>query len=621
MKQRCELSLAPRCLGVWILLAAALGPVAVIAAEAPAIPRPRLQIINGSSQAIDLFWLKSESKRVPNGSVAPGKDTIITTSLGHRFAVVGRADQSETYVTSEVPVQAFRFEPADKDGVPAFYSQRVSAHGFPIVASARVNPYALKEAAYLVDMMLAKRPDVREAMIKSGARMCIMAHDEFTTDLPEFTRMAAGKMKDFPGVTAKDYWDARARGLGGSETDPLCSVAEENVLAYPGDPYAAECILIHEFAHNIHLRGLVNVDPTFDKRLKRAYDAAMQTGLWKGKYASVNHHEYFAEGVQSWFDNNRVNDHDHNHVHLRSQLVEYDPGLAALCREVFGETQLKYAKPTTRLTGHMDGYDPATAPKFVWPERLLQAKAEIRKAAEGRDQAARKEGKQEPPALPTAHTTRELEGWKVRVDDRLLQGAGAELGERALKLLTARLVAITTVVPEPALAKLRAITIQLDQDYGELRAMQYHPSAGWLQGKGYSERLAKCAHIPNAEGFLSPFENHRMPWVVLHELAHGFHDQTIGFDDSRVIAVWKKFRENESYKSVLTSPGHLREHYGRTDQKEFFAEMTEAYFGSNDFYPFVAGELKQAEPATFKLLEEIWGPLPGRSLSKPLPKP
>jgi len=29
---------------------------------------------------------------------------------------------------------------------------------------------------------------------------------------------------------------------------------------------------------------------------------------------------------------------------------------------------------------------------------------------------------------------------------------------------------------------------------------------------------------------------------------------------------------------------------------EFFAEMTEAYFGSNDFYPFVIGELKQAKP-------------------------
>jgi hypothetical protein len=107
-----------------------------------------------------------------------------------------------------------------------------------------------------------------------------------------------------------------------------------------------------------------------------------------------------------------------------------------------------------------------------------------------------------------------------------------------------------------------------------------------------------------------------MPWVVLHELAHGFHDQVIGFDNPRVTAVWKKFCEKETYKSVLTSPGHMREHYGLTNQKEFFAEMTESYFGSNDFYPFVTGELKQAEPETFALLEEIWGPLPKREQRK-----
>lgn len=117
--------------------------------------------------------------------------------------------------------------------------------------------------------------------------------------------------------------------MGGSETDAYCTCGEENLLSYRGDPYLTENILIHEFAHNIHLRGLVNVDPTFDPRLQAAYQKAMSAGLWKGKYASVNHHEYFAEGVQSWFDNNREDDHDHNHVDTREELLDYDPELAA----------------------------------------------------------------------------------------------------------------------------------------------------------------------------------------------------------------------------------------------------------------------------------------------------
>lgn len=261
--------------------------------------------------------------------------------------------------------------------LPGFYKKYVSANGYPVVSSEKVSDYALKEAAHLANLMLAKRPDVREAMIKSGSRMIVMAHSEFTTDVPEHSKLKP-----------KDYWDARARGLGGSQTDPVCSCAEENLLAYPGDPYSTECILIHEFAHNIHLRGMIRVDPTFDDRVKKAYENAKAKGLWAGKYASTNHHEYFAEGVQSWFDNNRENDHDHNHVNTRAELIEYDSGLADLCREVFGGTEVKYTKPATRLAEHLAGYDPAKAPKFVWPERLTEMKTSIRKSAEERNAKA-----------------------------------------------------------------------------------------------------------------------------------------------------------------------------------------------------------------------------------------
>jgi hypothetical protein len=101
-----------------------------------------------------------------------------------------------------------------------------------------------------------------------------------------------------------------------------------------------------------------------------------------------------------------------------------------------------------------------------------------------------------------------------------------------------------------------------------------------------------------------------MPWVVLHELAHAYHDQVLGFEEPRVKKIWEKFRDSGKYNSVLNSPGNRREHYGLKNQMEFFAEMTESYFGSNDFYPFVTGELKDTEPEIFALMEEIWGPLP-----------
>jgi hypothetical protein len=214
------------------------------------------------------------------------------------------------------------------------------------------------------------------------------------------------------------------------------------------------------------------------------------------------------------------------------------------------------------------------------------------------------------PPFPTAHQTRQIEGWTVRVDERLLSGPDAALGERVLKALTARLVAIDLVLAGEPLAKLREVPIQLDLTHGALHAAQYHPSAGWLKSNGYSESLAKCVHIPDAARLLSRFDNHRMPWVILHELAHAYHDRVLGFENPRIAAVWEKFRAKSGEGVVLMSNGQRRPHYGLTNAKEFFAEMTEAYLGSNDFFPFVAGEIKESDPDTFALMAEIWGPLP-----------
>jgi hypothetical protein len=99
------------------------------------------------------------------------------------------------------------------------------------------------------------------------------------------------------------------------------------------------------------------------------------------------------------------------------------------------------------------------------------------------------------------------------------------------------------------------------------------------------------------------------PWVVLHELAHAYHDQVLGFDEPRIVAAWEAFKADGRGQSTLLFDGSRTKHYGLTDHTEFFAEMTEAYFGSNDFQPFNRAELKTDHPAIFALLTDIWGPL------------
>ena len=215
-----------------------------------------------------------------------------------------------------------------------------------------------------------------------------------------------------------------------------------------------------------------------------------------------------------------------------------------------------------------------------------------------------------PPDQPAARSERRIEGFRVLVDERLLPGGtDDDVGQAAIAFLTAKLADVRLVVPVDKLDRLRQVTIVLDASCGDLRAMQYHPSADWLESHGYPRDLEKCVHLPRAADVATRRNVNEQPWVVLHELAHAYHDQVLGFDEPRVVAAWEAFKADGRGQATLLFDGTRTKHYGVTDHKEFFAEMTEAYFGSNDFQPFNRAELKTDHPAIFALLADIWGPI------------
>ena len=211
------------------------------------------------------------------------------------------------------------------------------------------------------------------------------------------------------------------------------------------------------------------------------------------------------------------------------------------------------------------------------------------------------------PTLPTAHTKRDIEGWTVQIDDRLLNETNKQVGDHALRILANRLYDIKHVVPADKVKQLQKVVIYLDLDHGKLKPAQYHPSAGWLKGNGFSPALAKCVHIPVAKEFSSVGHQRVQPWSVMHELAHAYHDQVLGFDHAEVRAAYERFKTGGKYQSTLHINGKKTKHYALTNEKEFFAEMTESYFGVNDFFPFNRAELQVEEPEIFALMSKIWG--------------
>jgi len=106
------------------------------------------------------------------------------------------------------------------------------------------------------------------------------------------------------------------------------------------------------------------------------------------------------------------------------------------------------------------------------------------------------------------------------------------------------------------------------------------------------------------------FENVRMPYLMLHELAHAYHDQVLGFGNSKIRIQYEAARDSGSYESVKRFTGRKiinDKAYGMNNGKEYFAESTEAFFGKNDFYPFDKEELKNHDPKMHDLLIDLWG--------------
>jgi len=201
-----------------------------------------------------------------------------------------------------------------------------------------------------------------------------------------------------------------------------------------------------------------------------------------------------------------------------------------------------------------------------------------------------------------------IEGWKVHVDPAMLKGKHAAAGEKALTMLANHLQRIAILVQGEALKKLRTCEIWVEHSHPTLHSMQYHPGAGWLKSNGHDPRLFKKVHIPQAKALFSRGQLLKHPAVILHELAHAYHDQILTFDQPDIIAAFRKAHKSGSYDRVMLFTGQNVRHYAMTNHKEYFAEGTEAYFYRNDFYPFVRAELMKHDPDLHTVLEKVWGP-------------
>jgi len=237
-----------------------------------------------------------------------------------------------------------------------FYAKYADAGGVPVIAAAKVPDEALLVARDIIDHLLF-RADIRADLIERGGRVGVMANTDSVMDFPEYRgwkRPGKGDRRltdaerasyDKPGgigsMTARQYWSMRDRGSGGTFT----TCAEENTLGYPGTTYFGENILVHEFAHNIHV-SVRRVDRKLDKELEAAFKEANEKKMYRNArgeraYAVNTIEEYWAVGTQWWFwtapSQVFVTDGVAHTVWSPEDLERYDPKLYSILSRVYSD--------------------------------------------------------------------------------------------------------------------------------------------------------------------------------------------------------------------------------------------------------------------------------------------
>ncbi len=224
----------------------------------------------------------------------------------------------------------------------SYYRKYIDAEGMPIVASRFVSDSALIRAKDIIITMLERIPKAQEYMLKANFRVGIIGYRENVTDMPECRLM--------PIWWPETDWDGRGRGYGAIHVLPLMTCGEENIIKIPyiDERYPKESIMVHEFAHNIEY-GLRKYHTSFCNALDAAFANAKTKGLWKDvagndTYSATNVSEYFAVGIQAWFNTSRmtVNMKGKNIVlKYRHQLKDYDPVLYKALEMIMPDKNLK----------------------------------------------------------------------------------------------------------------------------------------------------------------------------------------------------------------------------------------------------------------------------------------
>ena len=340
-------------------------------------------------------------------------------------------------------------------------------------------------------------------------------------------------------------------------------------------------VVLHEMSHGYDYTYLGEGKRYGNTRIEEVYKRAKDKGHYekvlcrysKGAkhYAITNKMEYLAENTEAYFGTNDF------YPFVRAELREHDPGACVLLEELWGVDVKEQQRKIQSLVNFIKSQS----------EKKTKAPAKKRRSF-----------------VPTSkYDKRQIEGWTVFVGPELIEQKA--YGDEICKLLRNKLHMVKRYVPEKGLEELQKAAIWLERNNRAVPYMTYHASAEKLKADKQNPEKVGAIEVGNAARFMQWQDLQQ--FMVLNQLARAYYDRVLKENKEEIKKAWEKAEKSGKYDKVLRFDGKHVRHPALESPLEFFAEMTESYYGVNDHYPFLQFETRQHDEETCELLAKLWG--------------
>ena len=209
---------------------------------------------------------------------------------------------------------------------------------------------------------------------------------------------------------------------------------------------------------------------------------------------------------------------------------------------------------------------------------------------------------------PLVHELHQMSWWTVYIECIAYDTPG--FAEELIGYTRSQMALAADLLPASSIGTLRHTPVWVDASFEDDSSMAIYIED--TQDPG-SEDLPFLNGIRLSADAVRDELTYEIPeGFSVHELAHAWHCLAYNpcWSATRVMSAYAAAMSDDLYDSVPYLYGDEERAYAATDDAEYFAELSEAWFHTNDYFPFTREDVLAHDPIGAKAIEGAWKLVP-----------